>query len=266
MKNNNINWGLLIGVFIVVAVVASIISAGITGNVIKVKQDKFGKYQVYTVRETYNKSEIDKMIASINFTEHFCIKLYSLAIDSVGSTCFNREYNKFADINKDGKITPVDLGIIINRNNNESWCESQLIKRDNPCLGYPSYPNLIFDIDDDSIVDNNTDGKLILRYLFDFEGPWVIEGALGVNAKRNTKEKIMGYFTCLKNKSVLDVDGDGKMDALSDGILIVRYISGFPSDKLANGAISRNATRTTSAEVLSFLNDPPGYDRECDQI
>ena len=40
MKNNNINWWLLIGVAVVVAVIASLITAGITGNVIRVKDDK----------------------------------------------------------------------------------------------------------------------------------------------------------------------------------------------------------------------------------
>jgi hypothetical protein len=59
MKNNNVNWMFLIAVALVVAVVASVISAGITGNVIKVKQDKGGKFDVYT------KAEIDNMFKQL---------------------------------------------------------------------------------------------------------------------------------------------------------------------------------------------------------
>jgi len=59
MKNNNVNWMFLIAVALVVAVVASVISAGITGNVIKVKQDKGGKFNVYT------KVEIDSLLKNI---------------------------------------------------------------------------------------------------------------------------------------------------------------------------------------------------------
>ncbi|WP_414524055.1 hypothetical protein, partial [Umezakia ovalisporum] len=43
-----------------------------------------------------------------------------------------------------------------------------------------------------------------------------------------------------------DIDGDGEIKALSDGIMIVRHLFGptaFPGDKLIEGAIAPDATR-----------------------
>ena len=41
-----------------------------------------------------------------------------------------------------------------------------------------------------------------------------------------------------------DIDGNGKIKALSDGIMIVRHLFGtFPGEKLIEGAISPDATR-----------------------
>lgn len=53
-----------IGVALVVAVVASLITANITGNTIRLNPDKFGNYRVYTMSETYTKAEVNTLIAN----------------------------------------------------------------------------------------------------------------------------------------------------------------------------------------------------------
>jgi len=52
----------------------------------------------------------------------------------------------------------------------------------------------------------------------------------------------------------LDVDGDGKVTALGDGLMVIRKLFGaaFAGDALTNKAISPNATRTT-AEINDFI-------------
>ena len=54
----------------------------------------------------------------------------------------------------------------------------------------------------------------------------------------------------------LDVDGDGTVGALSDGIMAVRYLFGaaFPGDALTDGAISPGATRSTT-QIRTHLGD-----------
>ncbi len=62
MKNNKINWWLVIGVALVVSVVASLITLNLTGDVIKVDNLKKGKYSIYT------KEEVDKKLGELKGT------------------------------------------------------------------------------------------------------------------------------------------------------------------------------------------------------
>jgi hypothetical protein len=53
----------------------------------------------------------------------------------------------------------------------------------------------------------------------------------------------------------LDVDGDGKVGALSDGVMLMRYLLGgsiFAGDALTKGAISATATRNVT-QIRSYL-------------
>jgi len=63
----------------------------------------------------------------------------------------------------------------------------------------------------------------------------------------STSFKVQQYFN-------LDVDGDGKVTALGDGLMVIRKLFGaaFAGDALTYKAISPNATRTT-AEISDFI-------------
>ena len=52
---------------------------------------------------------------------------------------------------------------------------------------------------------------------------------------------------------LLDVDGDGQLDALTDSLLITRYMFGFKGEALIDRAIGEGATRTSSEEIESYL-------------
>ena len=56
----------------------------------------------------------------------------------------------------------------------------------------------------------------------------------------------------------LDVDGNGTSDALTDGILAVRYLFGFQGQDLTQGALGEGATRTEPDKIASFLQDNGG--------
>jgi hypothetical protein len=51
----------------------------------------------------------------------------------------------------------------------------------------------------------------------------------------------------------LDVDANGEATALTDGVLIVRYLFGVTGTQLTDGALGSGATRTDSAEIIAFL-------------
>jgi hypothetical protein len=113
------------------------------------------------------------------------------------------------------------------------------------------------DIDGDGRVNALSDGIMIVRYLFGsnaFPGEKLIEGAISPNATRNLAE-IQAYLQKGVDDKHLDIDGDGRVNALSDGIMIVRYLFGpnaFPCEKLIEGAIAPDATRDLT-QIQAYL-------------
>ena len=51
----------------------------------------------------------------------------------------------------------------------------------------------------------------------------------------------------------LDVDGNGKVDALTDGILVLRYLFGLRGAELLIDAVGAGATRITAVEIEHYL-------------
>jgi hypothetical protein len=50
-----------------------------------------------------------------------------------------------------------------------------------------------------------------------------------------------------------DIDGNGTQDALTDGLLILRYSFGLTGDSLIGGVVAEDATRTTAEEIEAYL-------------
>ena len=50
-----------------------------------------------------------------------------------------------------------------------------------------------------------------------------------------------------------DIDGNGQIDALTDGLLMLRYLFGLEGDTLINGVVAVDATRTTAEEIEAHL-------------
>jgi len=57
----------------------------------------------------------------------------------------------------------------------------------------------------------------------------------------------------------LDVDGDGAIQPLTDGLLIVRYLFGFTGSTLVDGAIGGDAKYSQNDQILMRLNSLDGY-------
>jgi hypothetical protein len=112
---------------------------------------------------------------------------------------------------------------------------------------------LTLDVDGNGAADALSDGIVIIRYLFGFTGEPLISGVVDPGGSRNTAAAVESYLDQAKS-TMLDVDGNGQADALSDGILIVRYLFGFTGDALINGAVDSAGTRNTAAAVETFLS------------
>lgn len=53
---------------------------------------------------------------------------------------------------------------------------------------------------------------------------------------------------------MLDIDGNGSADALTDGLLVFRHLfGGLLEPQLIQGAIGAGATRTSATDVQNYL-------------
>lgn len=108
-----------------------------------------------------------------------------------------------------------------------------------------------YDIDGDGHYDALTDGLLVMRYLFGLRGTGLVNAATASGATRNVAaiEARVGQLG-----AALDVDGDGRLNALTDGILIIRKLFGLTGARLIDGAIAPGATRTSAPAVTDYMN------------
>ena len=69
---------------------------------------------------------------------------------------------------------------------------------------------------------------------------------------RSSAESLADYLDRVRDG--LDIDGDGEPRALTDGLLLIRYLFGFRDDALVNGAIGDGATRRTAEEIDAYIS------------
>jgi hypothetical protein len=112
-----------------------------------------------------------------------------------------------------------------------------------------------FDIDADEKLEADalTDGLLVIRHLFGFSGDALIANATSNVATRQDATEITSYLS--DAASELDIDGDGEAGALTDGLLLIRYLFGFSGDALISGAVSENAQRTTAEQIEAYISE-----------
>jgi len=121
----------------------------------------------------------------------------------------------------------------------------------NPVAANETTSVFTLDVDDNGELEPLTDGLLILRHLFGFSGSALTEGAVGENSKRIDAGAIDAHLTA--NRSAMDIDGDGEVRPLTDGLLILRHLFGFAGNALIDGAVGSFAERGTSSTVVAQL-------------
>lgn len=116
--------------------------------------------------------------------------------------------------------------------------------------GTPPFGSI--DVDGNSQYDALTDGLLLLRSMFGLTDEALISGTVGSDAIYTTSEDILAQIDLLGD--LIDVDGNGSIDALTDGLVTLRYLFGLRGDPLVDGVIGSGASRTTAAEIEAHLD------------
>lgn len=121
-----------------------------------------------------------------------------------------------------------------------------------------------YDVDGNGKDDALTDGLLVLRHQFGLGGASLTAGALADDALVTSPEAIGTYID--DRVALFDLDGNGSLDALTDGLLLLRYLFGLSGDAMTNGVIGSGATRNNYAEISAHIDgsggpgDPGGSD------
>jgi hypothetical protein len=107
------------------------------------------------------------------------------------------------------------------------------------------------DVDGDGTTAPLTDGLLVLRFLFGFTGTTLTGGAVDPDCTRCDAAAIVPYLTGLG--LVLDIDDDGELVPLTDGLLALRFLFGFTGTTLTTGAVDVDCMRCDAAAIVPYL-------------
>lgn len=112
-------------------------------------------------------------------------------------------------------------------------------------------PAGLLDIDVNGQFDALTDGLLLLRSMFGLQGNALIVDAVAPGAYYRSANDISQRIESIID--LVDIDGDGSTDALTDGLLVLRYLFGLEGQALVDGVVAEGATRTTE-QIEQYLS------------
>ena len=107
-----------------------------------------------------------------------------------------------------------------------------------------------WDIDDNGEVDALTDALLVLRYAFGLRGGDLTNQVVALNSPLNSSEVEGSLDSVLV---IADIDANGEVDALTDGLILLRYAFGLRGSGLVNGVVATDAERTSSSDIEGYI-------------
>ena len=107
-------------------------------------------------------------------------------------------------------------------------------------------------MDGNDNIDALTDGLLLLRHTFDLRGEALTNGAMAMTASMSSaqvEQRIVDAY------AIADIDGSGQVDALTDALILLRYLFELRGDQLVVGAIADDASRSSSSDIEQYIVD-----------
>ena len=107
-----------------------------------------------------------------------------------------------------------------------------------------------WDLDANGQTDALTDGLILLRYAFGLTGDTITNNAVATDSPlttleiQNNLEQVEAYA---------DVDGNGEVDALTDGLMVLRFLFGIADESLVKDAVSSGATRSSVLQISQYI-------------
>jgi hypothetical protein len=109
------------------------------------------------------------------------------------------------------------------------------------------------DADGNGSADALTDGLLFIRYLFGLRDDSLILDAVASDCANCSAAQLEPILEQCGTEGTSDVDGNGEVDALTDGLLIIRYLFGLRGDSLIESSVANDCSRCTATEIETYL-------------
>ncbi len=114
-------------------------------------------------------------------------------------------------------------------------------------------PICTLDADGNGSFDALTDGLLSIRYLFGLRGDSLMTGAVASNCANCSAAEVEPILEQCGTAGTSDIDGNGQVDALTDGLLTIRYLFGLRDESLINGSVANDCSRCTALEIEAYM-------------
>jgi hypothetical protein len=107
-----------------------------------------------------------------------------------------------------------------------------------------------WDFDGNGVADALTDGLLLLRYTFGLRGESLTDSVVADNSSRTASQvaEIMEEATV-----IADIDGNGVVDALTDGLMLLRYLFGLNGESLIDSVVDESASRVDAISIENYI-------------
>ena len=107
-----------------------------------------------------------------------------------------------------------------------------------------------WDMDGNDNIDALTDGLLLLRHTFELRGDNLTNGAMASDSTMSpaqVEQRIADAY------AIADIDGNGEVDALTDALILLRYLFELRGDNLIAGTVAQNAIRASSSDIEQYI-------------
>ena len=107
-----------------------------------------------------------------------------------------------------------------------------------------------WDFDGNGEVDALTDGLLLLRYTFSLRGESLTRNVIASDSPLSSSEVEAEIVNAMV---IADIDASGDVDALTDGLLLLRYLFGLEGEALVQSVTAYGAQRTSADDIYNYI-------------
>ncbi len=109
------------------------------------------------------------------------------------------------------------------------------------------------DADGNGNADALTDGLLFIRYMFGIRGESLISDTVASDCVHCSAAELEAIVAQSVTDDTADIDGNGEVDALTDGLLILRYLFDIRGNALIENSVADNCSRCTAPDIETYI-------------